>query len=268
MLEFHLESKAEISVAALPVPIKKASAFGVIEADAKGRFLGFEEKPKSPRGIPGAPDMAYSSMGNYLFNKDTLLQILSRDIAKESELDFGKSILPNVSKDHRTFAYDFASNELPGVKPYEEKGYWRDVGSIEQFWESHMDLLGPKPKMDLDNPHWPIHSGRFDGAPAKLLSAAAEDSMVSEGCTLRKATVKNSVLGRGVVVHENCVIEDSIIMDFCEIKPGTKIKRAIIDRFNVIGPKESVGFDAEKDAERFYVDSSGIVVIPRGKTRI
>lgn len=268
MLDFHLDSKADITVAALPVPIKKASSFGVIEAEAKGRIIGFEEKPKAPKAIPDQPDLAYSSMGNYLFNREALLQILSRDIPKDSELDFGKSILPNVSKQYRAFAYNFHDNALPGAKGHEEKAYWRDVGSIQQFWESHMDLLGAKPALDLDNPHWPIHSGRYDGPPAKMLDAEADNCLIGEGCVLKKSVLRRSVLGRGVVIHENCVIEDSILMDYCEIKAGTRIRKAVVDRFNVLGPKESVGFDPDSDSERFYVDSSGIVVIARGKTRV
>lgn len=268
MIDFHLTSGAQISVAALPVPVKRASSFGVLETGAKGRISGFEEKPKNPKSIPGSPDLAYSSMGNYIFDRQTLLELLSKDIAKESELDFGKSILPHVLKEYRTFAYDFHSNELPGAKAYEEKGYWRDVGSIQQFWESHMDLLGAKPVLDLDNASWPIHSGRFDGAPARILDADISDCMVSEGCVLKKSSLKRCVLGRGVVVHENCHVEDSILMDYCEIKAGTKLKKVVMDRFNVIGPKESIGFDPEADSERFYVDSSGIVLIPRGRTRV
>lgn len=268
MLDFHLDAKADLTVAALPVPVQKASAFGVIEADAQGRIQGFAEKPQSPQAIPGQPDLAYSSMGNYLFSRETLLQILSRDIAKDGELDFGRSILPMASKEYRAFAYNFHANSLPGARPHEEQAYWRDVGSIQQFWESHMDLLGARPALDLDNPRWPIHSGRYDGPPAKMLNAEADNCLVGEGCVLKKSTLRNSVLGRGVIVHENCAIQDSIVMDYCEIQPGTKIRGAVVDRFNVLGPRESIGFDPAGDSERFYVDSSGIVVIPRGRTRV
>ena len=266
MLRFHAQSKADITVAAIPVHWKQASAFGIIQADAKGRMTGFQEKPKDPKRVPGT-EHVLASMGNYLFNRDALVDILSTTTF-DSELDFGKSILPNEFKKRRIFVYDFAKNQLPGLKDYEEKGYWRDVGTLSAFYDANMDILGAKPKLNLNNRKWFIHSGRYDGPPAKVLDAKLSNCIVGDGCFLRQCTVKNSILGRGVHVHEGAVIEDSIIMDFCKIRANAKIRRTIVDRFNDIPMRESIGFDAKRDAERYFVDPSGLVAVSRGKTRI
>ncbi len=268
MIQFHMDHEADVTVAALPVPIKKASGLGVIEADSKGRVIGFEEKPKQPKPMPSDKEMAYSSMGNYLFNRDALVKILTHEAEAPSELDFGKSILPRVHKTYRVMAYNFAENELPGIKPYEEKAYWRDVGTIEALWESHMDLLGPRPRFDLNNPQWKILSGRYDGPPAKLFGGQLDDALVGDGCIVKDAKLKRSILGRGVEIGDGCVIEDSILMDFVKVQPGAKLKRVIVDRFNMIPAKESIGHDADKDAQKYYLDPSGIVVLPRGKTQV
>jgi glucose-1-phosphate adenylyltransferase len=155
-----------------------------------------------------------------------------------------------------------------GFKNYEEKSYWRDVGTIESYWRSNMDLLGSKPKLDLNNSLWPIHSASRNSPPAKYIGAKIEDSMVSDGCEIRNSHVKKSILGRGVMVADNCTIEESIIMDKCEIKEGTKLKKVIIDRYNRIGPKRSIGLNSKADAQRYFIDPCGIVIIPRGKTRL
>jgi glucose-1-phosphate adenylyltransferase len=265
MIDFHLETGAEATVAAIPVPIKQASSFGIITADSRHRMTSFDEKPKNPNPMKGDRKMAYASMGNYLFNRDTLVRLLTKELKSEGELDFGKHVIPAIYKKGGVFTYDFATNVMPGVKSFEEKGYWRDIGTIQAFWRAHMDLLGDRPVLDLDNKYWPINSPRYDGPIAKVLGAKVDDSMLGEGCVVKKATVRRSLLGRGVVVHDGCVIEDSIIMDSCELKPGTHVKRTIMDRFNVIAPKTMIGYDAEKDAKRYYVDPSGIVVLPRGR---
>ena len=266
MLRFHAQSKADITVAAIPVHWKQASAFGIIQTDSKGRVVGFQEKPKDPKRVPGT-DKVLASMGNYLFNRDVLVDILSTT-SFDSELDFGKSILPTAYKKRRVFAYDFAQNVLPGLKDYEEKGYWRDVGTLSAYFEANMDILGARPKLNLNNRKWFIHSGRYDGPPAKVLDAKLSNCIIGDGCFLRNCTVKNSIIGRGVHIHDGAVIEDSIIMDFCKIRANARIRRAIVDRFNDIPMREAIGFDAKRDAERYFVDPSGLVAVPRGKTRI
>ncbi|MBI4057201.1 MAG: glucose-1-phosphate adenylyltransferase [Elusimicrobia bacterium] len=266
MLSFHLESHADVTVAAVPVPLREARHFGILQVDSKNRVVGFEEKPKEPKTIPQDLAHAYASMGNYLFNRDTLLKILEKEVETDSEIDFGRSILPSIHKESRVFAYDFPSQQLPGIKSYEDKAYWRDVGSIETFWKSHMDLLGPRPKLDLNNPAWPIRSGRYDGPPLKVSGAELKETIAGEGCLLNKCRVERSILGRGVIIHDNCVVEESIIMDSTEIKPGAHLKRVIVDRYNIIPAQEQIGLDTQKDNQKYMVDPSGIVVIPRGRT--
>ncbi len=266
MLQFHSEKGSQLTVATIPVPVKQASGFGIVESDAKGRITAFVEKPANPKPMPGDPAHALSSMGNYIFDKDVLVELLNDEALQDPSFDFGKSILPDIHKRLKAYAYDFSKNVLPGLKPYEEKGYWRDVGTIAAFYHSNMDILGAKPKLNLNNRRWFIHSGRYDGPPAKIIDGKIINSIIGDGCFVRNATIKNSIIGRGVHVHDGAVIEDSIIMDFCKVRAEARLKRVVIDRFNDIAAKEVIGHSQAKDAQRFPIDPSGIVVLPRGKT--
>ncbi|MBI3553907.1 MAG: glucose-1-phosphate adenylyltransferase [Elusimicrobia bacterium] len=267
MLQYHYETGSDITVATIPVSLKAAWSFGLVETDAKGRITGFVEKPEKPKAMPGDPGRALASMGNYLFNRDVLEAIMSDESYQDPNFDFGKSILPDIHKKFKVFAYDFSTNVLPGIKTYEEEAYWRDVGTIGAFYDANMDILGARPKLNLNNRRWFIHSGRYDGPPAKILDGNVTNTIVGDGCFIRGATIKNSILGRGVHVHDNAVIEDSIIMDFTKVRADARLKRVIVDRFNEIAAKDVIGGHPERDAKRFTVDPSGIVVIPRGKTR-
>lgn len=267
MIQFHREREADVTVAALPVPIDSAHRFGIVEVDPEGRVVGFSEKPKEPKPMPGNPRMAYASMGNYLFNTDILMEALQRDAKRTSEHDFGRTIIPEIFPEARVFAYDFSQNEIPGLRPYEERGYWRDVGTIATYYDAHMDLLGPHPRLNLDNMSWPILTERIDAPTTRIISGNITDSFLGEGSTVHGATVKRSIIGRGVRIEEGAEVEDSIIIDFSEIGPGCRIKRAIVDRFNLFKPGDMIGHDLEKDRERFTVSSKGVVVVPRGKTQ-
>jgi glucose-1-phosphate adenylyltransferase len=264
MVQFHVAHGAAATVAALPVPIAEAGGFGVIEVDAEERIVSFEEKPARPRGIPGRTDRAFASMGNYLFDRDTLLDTLIEDASRSTDHDFGRTIIPDLFPTGRVFAYDFQASEVPGLRPYEERGYWRDVGTIESYWQAHMDLLGETPRLDLDNAAWPILASRYHGPAARILSGQIDNAHVGEGSLLRYATVRNSILGRGVQVDEGCLVEDSIVMDGTRLEKGVRLRRAIVDRFNLLPRGTTIGENAEEDARRFHVDRSGIVVIPRG----
>ncbi|MBI4376999.1 MAG: glucose-1-phosphate adenylyltransferase [Elusimicrobia bacterium] len=266
MMRYHIEKEADITVATIPVALKQASSFGIVDVDSKGRITGFLEKPADPRPMPGDPARTLASMGNYIFSTEILCRILSEHSAQTPSFDFGASILPHVQKTLKVFAYDFSANVLPGIKPYEEKGYWRDVGTVAAYYDANMDILGARPRFNLNNRRWFVHSGRYDGPPAKVLDGSLSNCIIGDGCFIRNASIKNSILGRGVHVHDGAVIEDSIIMDFCKVRSEARIRRAIIDRFNDLPPRESIGHNAAKDAERFFVDSAGIVVLPRGKT--
>lgn len=267
MVTFHLENRADVTVAALPVPIAAASSFGVIEADSEQRIVGWEEKPKNPKPMPGDPDRAYSSMGNYLFETNLLIRTLLEDSRRSTEHDFGRTIIPELFPRHRVFAYNFLRNEIPGVKPYEERGYWRDVGTLRSFWEAHMDLLGPTPAFDLQNNEWPIFGGVYDGPPARFLDGEVQDVLVGEGCRIEGGRVVRSVLGRGVRIAKGAEVYESILMDYTEVGAGARLTRTIVDRFNIIPPGVRIGGESTEEETRFFRDPSGLVVLERGETR-
>ena len=268
MVEFHIKNNADVTVSANVVPLKEARSFGVMTVDNQNRIINFEEKPDNPKCIPGHPTKAYASMGNYIFNKNVLLKILQQKYCDIPSLDFGKNIIPVILKQYRTFAYDFPSQKLPGVKSYEEKGYWRDVGTIQSFWQTNMDLLGEKPKFDLNNPLWPINTSVHNLPPTAYLGGEVINSTISNGCRISKKTViKNCVLASNIVIEEGTVIEDSVIMDNCVIGKNCHIKKAIIDRFNVLPNGMKVGLNKDDDSQNYFIDPSGIVIIPRGRTK-
>lgn len=268
MIDFHIKNNADVTVSANVVPLNDAKAFGVIAVNDQNRIVSFDEKPKEPKCIPGQPKKAYVSMGNYIFNKNVLLKILQQKYCDIPSLDFGKHILPVILNQYRTFAYDFPSQTLPGVKGYEEQGYWRDVGTIQAYWQANMDLLGEKPKFDLNNPLWPINTSVHNVPPTAYLGGEVINSTLSNGCRISKNTViKNSVLASNVIVEEGAVIEDSVIMDSCFIGKNCHIKKAIVDRFNTLPTGTKVGLNKEEDSQNYFIDPSGIVVIPRGRTK-
>jgi len=267
MVAFHREREADVTVAARRVPVAEAADFGVLEVDGGGRIVNFVEKPTAPRPMPGDPSRAYVSMGNYLFRRETLVEALLADAERDTDHDFGKSIIPALVPGARVFAYDFQGNEVPGLKPYEEAAYWRDVGTLEAYWRAHMDLLGEEPRFDLDNRHWPILTGPYQGPPARIVAGDFENSEIGAGSLIKRAAIRNSILGRGVWVNEGAVIEDSILMDFTAVGKGAHLRRVIVDRFNIVGAGKEIGLNAEEDRQHYHVDPAGLVVIPRGGRR-
>jgi len=267
MLTAHLERDAQATVAALPVPMEQASNFGIIETDASDRIVGFEEKPASPRAMPGDSTRALSSMGNYIFDRDLLVDTLIEDARRSTDHDFGRTIIPELYPYARVFAYDFLANAVPGTKTHEEHGYWRDVGSVAAYWQAHMDLLGPTPVFDLDNPQWPILTAAFGGPAAHVIGGEVTDSLVGEGSRIEGATVRRSILGRGVKVGRGAVVEESIMMDHTMVGTDAHLRRVIADRYNIIENGATIGTDPLRDAQRYHLDPSGIVLLPRGQTR-
>ena len=263
MMDFHLQKGASVTVAARPVPVGHASSFGVIVTDSDKRITGFQEKPKRPTPMPGNPDRAYASMGNYIFERDTLLEALAK-AQRRKQHDFGAHVIPGLIETGKVFAYDFATNVIPGSMPYEEEGYWRDVGTISAFFDAHMDMLGSSPLFEVDNGLWPIHPSGYEGPATKILRGDIRNSIVAEGCTINKAKIRNSVIRSGVIIENDVSIEDCLIMDRVVLKKGCRLKRVIVDKMNVIGEGEEIGFDPGKDRFRCHVDSSGIAIIPRG----
>ncbi|MBI4594323.1 MAG: glucose-1-phosphate adenylyltransferase [Candidatus Rokubacteria bacterium] len=267
MLAVHRESGAGVTVAARPVPLGEATKFGVLAVDRSCRVVEFAEKPPQPRSMPDDPGRALVSMGNYLFDRELLAEVLIDDARRSTDHDFGRSIIPEITPTGRVFAYDFQFNEVPGVKPYEEPGYWRDVGTIEAYWAAHMDLLGESPRFDLDNRQWPMRPGPHPGPPARFIGGDVDNAQIAEGSLVKRATIRNSILGRSVWVNEGAVIEDSIIMDHTTVGKGARLRRAIVDRFNIIPAGAEIGFDPAADRTRYHVDRAGLVVVPRGGRR-
>ncbi|MDE2490836.1 MAG: glucose-1-phosphate adenylyltransferase [Elusimicrobia bacterium] len=266
MIRWHVEKGADATISTIPIPLREVPAFGIVHTDAKGRIDAFIEKPPTAEPMPGSSTHALASMGNYIFDKQVLVDLLESRHRDEADLDFGKNVLPAMLKTHKLYAYDFSTNVLPGLKQYEERAYWRDVGTIGAFYESNMDILGARPRLNLNNRRWFVHSGRYEGPPAKVLDGKLTNCILGDGCFVRNATIKNSILGRGVHVHDGAVIEDSIVMDFCKIRADAKLRRTIVDRYNEVPARIKLGYDRDEDARRFFVDPSGVVVVPRGVT--
>ncbi|MBI5102490.1 MAG: glucose-1-phosphate adenylyltransferase [Nitrospirae bacterium] len=262
MINFHLTKGASVTVAARPVPIDQASAFGVIQTDPDHRITGFQEKPKRPSPMPGDPAKAYVSMGNYVFSREVLLSSLA-DAQRKKQHDFGAHVIPSLVGKGRVFTYDFATNVIPGASVYEEPGYWRDVGTIPAYFEAHRDLLGKKPKFELDNGSWPIHSSGGYGPSAKFLRAEIRNSIIADGVVINKAKIKNSVIRSGVQIEDNVVVEDSIVMDKVVLRRNCRIKNVIIDKLNVIDEGEEIGFDPKADLFKCHIDKSGIGIVPK-----
>jgi glucose-1-phosphate adenylyltransferase len=274
MVEFHEGRKAAATVAAIPVDKVLAREFGVIETDDDGRIIGFHEKKVDAPTIPGDPARVYASMGNYIFSTNVLLRELADDAAnEESSHDFGRDILPSLITREPVYAYDFQTNKIPGERP-EDGTYWRDVGTIDAYYEANMDLRAVKPALNLYNRQWPLRTSGFPDPPAKFTfddenrRGAAIDTVVSGGCILSGGTVRNSVLARGVKVHAGAVVEDSIILDNCDIGRRAHIRRAILDKNVRIPPDARIGFDPETDRKRYHVTETGIVVVEGNRSPV
>jgi glucose-1-phosphate adenylyltransferase len=275
MIEFHENLNAACSIAAIPVHKKYAQEFGVIEADENGRVVAFHEKnPEAPL-IPGSSDQVYASMGNYVFATRLLLKALKEDAEDtESTHDFGRDILPKlVAQNQPIYAYDYQSNKIPG-EPSDQPAYWRDVGTIDAYWEASMDLRMVKPALNLYNRQWPLRSSSYPDPPAKFAfdelnrRGEAVDTIVSGGCILSGGKVKGSVLGRGVKVHTGAYVEDSVIMDNCDIGRRAKIRRAILDK-NVRVPEDAtIGYDIERDRKLYHVTETGIIVVEGNRSPV
>lgn len=263
MVRYHQKCDAEVSVAAVPVAVEQASAFGIVAADERGRVREFQEKPAKPKPLPDDTRLAYASMGNYIFNTDVLVEALESTPSAQGA-DFGKDVLPALIDKVRFYAYDFATNKVRGVKSYEEPAYWRDIGTIEAYFAANHDLLGPQPRFEVFNPRWPIYSSNYPGPSAKVIGGQLEDAIVGGGTVVNGATVRRSVIRREVVLEQDAVVEDSIIMDYVRIKRGTRLRRVIIDRYNTLEAGTEIGYDPEQDKARFHVTPTGIVVVPRG----
>jgi glucose-1-phosphate adenylyltransferase len=272
MLSYHLDCDADATVAAIPIPRREASDFGVIEVAPNGRIVQFHEKVKNPPGMPGREDMCLASMGNYVFRPQVLLRELEDDDRiEDSRHDFGHDILPRlVRKGGAVFAYDFATNQVPGEDPH-NRGYWRDVGTVDAYHEAQMDLIEIHPQFNLYNFRWPIRTGATHDPPAKFVFrdeaqarvGIATDSMVTHGCIISGGRIHRSVLGVGCRVNSFSEVEESVLFERVRVGRHARIRRAIIDKDVEIPSGTVIGFDREADQQRFFVTEKGIVVIPK-----
>jgi glucose-1-phosphate adenylyltransferase len=267
MFNFHKEKQADATVAAIEIPIKQATAFGVIEVDKDYRIIGFEEKPTHPKPIPGRPGLAFASMGIYLFNTQKILDHLKFDALRDTSHDFGKNIVPEMMKTSRVCAYNFIDENKKEAK------YWRDVGTIDAYWEANMDLVSVDPFLNLYDRAWPIRTYQAQNPPAKFVFAqevkggrlgTALDSIVAPGCIVSGGRVQNSVLSPNVRINSYSEVHDSILMENVDIGRHCKIRRAIIDKDVTIPPGTEIGYKPAQDRKRFHVTPSGIVVIGKG----
>jgi glucose-1-phosphate adenylyltransferase len=272
MVEQHQETGAGVTVAAIRQPISLADQFGVIEVDdADQRKIGqFLEKPKNAKGLPDAPDEVLASMGNYVFDADVLVDAVTKDHDLEgTKHDMGGDIVPAFVNRGEGYVYDFKNNDVPGATE-RDRGYWRDVGTIDAYFEANMDLISIHPVFNLYNYEWPIYTTTGFLPPAKFVHGHGDrvgealNSSVSPGCVISGAQVHGSVLAPRVKVHSYATIVDSVILDAVEIGRYATIRRAIIDKYTVIHEHAKIGIDHDQDRARgFHVTESGIVVVPR-----
>ncbi|MBI5178493.1 MAG: glucose-1-phosphate adenylyltransferase [Nitrospinae bacterium] len=268
MAAFHIAKKAEMTISVIPKPIAQASGFGILEVDSDWRVIGFEEKPKNPKPMPGRPDMALVSMGNYFFNRLALVDWLTEDAKQNTAHDFGKDIITSRIKTNLVYAYDFSSNIVPGMEE-KERGYWRDVGTLDEYYAASMDLVEVVPTFNLYNNEWRIWTFNPTQPPAKFVFAdnermgVATDSLVSEGCVISGGRIHRCVLSPSVRINSYCNVEDSILMEGVNVGRHSRIRKAIIDKYVSIPPGTEIGFDPKHDRERFHVTDSGIVVISK-----
>lgn len=273
MLKYHKQKKADMTISAIPIKIEDAHEYGIIEVDENWRLTGFVEKPKhTPKCIPGRPDMCLASMGNYIFNSKNIIKELKKD-AKDntSTHDFGKSLIPSMlAKGSKIYVYDFATNEFKGMQA-SEQGYWRDVGTIDAYWQANMDLLDYSPELNLYSEKWPLRTFNYNYPPAKFIweendrIGRATNSMISEGCVISGGTLSRCILSPNVRINSYSTVSDSIIMEDVDVGRHCEIRKAIIDKKVKIPPNTKIGVNKEDDLARgFLVSQNGITVVPKG----
>ena len=271
MIEAHIQRNAQVTVSAIPVPIEEASAFGIVGMDDSGMATSFIEKPKKPEHMPGNPQMSLVSMGNYVFNTRLLIDVLTKDAQnKDSNHDFGKDILPKLTREGMVHVYDFSQNTIPGMTDIEQ-GYWKDIGQLDAYWQTHMDLVSVSPAFNLYNPNWIIRTYRPQVPPAKFVFAdeenrrigVATDSIVSGGCIISGGQIDRTILSPSVRINSYSRVSESILFDNVDIGRYSRITRAIIEKGVRIPPHTVIGEDPVEDKKRFHVSDSGVVVVTR-----
>ncbi len=273
MLSFHKKNVADLTISAIPIPIEQASEFGIMEVDDDWHLTSFVEKPKTkPKSIPGNPNMCLASMGNYIFNREVLVQKLREDAKNpKSNHDFGKNIIPTMLQEgKRIYVYNFNNNSFAGMSE-SERGYWRDVGCVDAYWQANMDLLNYLPELNLYSKEWPLRTFNYNYPPAKFIweegsrIGMATNSMVSEGCIISGGGLSHCILSPKVRINSYSQVSDSILMENVSVGRHCEIRKAIIDKNVEIPPNIKIGIDRELDVSRgFYVSENGVTVVPKG----
>lgn len=272
MVKEHMANDAGVTVAAIPVPKHEATDFGVIESDEEGQIIGFHEKSPTPPTMPGSDDMCLASMGNYVFDRETLIDIVTpkkdHDGADSAMNDLGGDVIPALTASGDARVYDFSRNEIPG-QGEREQGYWRDVGTLDAFYDANMDLIAPVPVFNLYNDKWPVFTGRQALPPAKVSRgrggepAFVDGSLLCQGSIISGSHVEGSIIGPGSFVDHDAHVTNSILFPGVTIGPGARLNRCIVDKNVVIPDFARIGFDAEQDAKQFTISDNGIVVIAK-----
>lgn len=263
MIAYHLNRGADLTVAAIRMDRGLSREFGVMEIDGEGRVVGFQEKPENPKTIPEDPEGIFASMGIYVFNTEILVRRLIEDARSDSSRDFGKDIIPFMIQKDRVFAFDFGEGDC------RREGYWRDVGTIDAYYETNMNLVSVTPQLNLYDPQWPIFTYQPPNPPAKTVLleegriGTALNSILSNGSIISGGSVKRSILSPRVMVHSYAEVEDSILLSGVDVGRHAQIRRTIVDRDVQIPEGMKIGYDLSEDAKRFTVTASGIVVVPK-----
>ena len=265
MVEQHLESGAGVTVAAIPVPIGQANQFGIIEADDSGKIVRFLEKPVTPPSMPGDPTRALASMGNYVFDTAVLVDVVTPSADENANTDIGGDVIPALTDAGLARVYDFSTNVIPGQADH-ERGYWRDVGSLDAYYDANMDLLAPVPLFSLYNSQWPMYSLQLPLPPAKLSHGAdgtparVTNSLLGAGAIVSGGAVERSIIGPDVFIDSGAEITDSILFPGVRVQAGARLHRCIIDKNVFIPPGMQIGINADLDRELFSLSDSGVVV--------
>ncbi|HET6818231.1 MAG TPA: glucose-1-phosphate adenylyltransferase [Mycobacteriales bacterium] len=272
MLRQHIESGAGVTVAGIRMPRAQAHDFGVIQTGDGRRIDAFLEKPADPPGLPDDPETSYVSMGNYVFSTDVLLEAVRKDAYDEGSVhDMGGSIIPMLVADGAAQVYDFSANEVPGATE-RDRGYWRDVGTLDSYYDAHMDLVSVTPVFNLYNRQWPILTHTPSLPPAKFVhdepgrTGHAIESLVSPGCIVSGAEVRRSVLSPNVQVHSRAEVDGSVLMHGVNVGRGARLRNVILDKGVAVPPGVSIGYDPDEDKARgFHMSDGGIVVVGKGQ---
>ncbi len=269
MVQAHLDAKAGVTVAAIPVPIEEASAFGIIKAGTDGKILEFLEKPAAPPAMPGDPTKALASMGNYVFNTQTLIDVVTPGGLDDVPTDIGGHVIPALTLAGEAHMYDFSTNVVPGQNPH-ERGYWRDVGSLDAYYDANMDLLAPVPLFSLYNTQWPVYSIPLPLPPAKVAYSYGGDvsmvnnSLLCSGSIVAGGRVDHSVVSSDVFIDGTAEVTESILFPGVRVGHGARLRRCVIDKNVVIPPGYRIGHDPGSDAQ-FTRSDRGVVVVDKGR---